>query len=400
MNKSLSAELKAFYDTELLESARQEMYYAQFAKRVPLPIHHNGKMEFRKWNTFDRVSKYTSGIIPTGQKFGVTAVEDDVICHEEKVEIDDMLSLDCYDDIIIGSTEEFGCDAAEIMEKLIRDTLLVNTNVLYCDNINIKAGEIISIPTSCREMSATGMEMSALTENMVNKAVAILKKNRVPRIGGKYYAVIHPSVASGLKSCEHWIEAHKYALPEEQFNGEIGELYGVRFIENIFAPVLDGEYANRDNTRTYATYFFGKDSFGISDPEGGSLEMIIHGKTEDTLPNKSTLGYRLETNGASIIYPERCLRVMSCSSRSDIDEANTDMCIEPLTFAEGSNVKLEVLRGKDREDPNVFVCINGINYLLPKGKTSTVPAIVHEEIYRASRAYDVVSEYKKKLNNG
>lgn len=31
--KTLSPELKAFYDTELLENARTEMFYAQFAKR-------------------------------------------------------------------------------------------------------------------------------------------------------------------------------------------------------------------------------------------------------------------------------------------------------------------------------------------------------------------------------
>mgnify|MGYP001047441199 CR=1 FL=1 len=35
--KTLSPELKAFYDTELLENARTEMFYAQFAKRQPLP---------------------------------------------------------------------------------------------------------------------------------------------------------------------------------------------------------------------------------------------------------------------------------------------------------------------------------------------------------------------------
>ena len=34
--KTLSPELKAFYDTELLENARTEMFYAQFV-RQPLP---------------------------------------------------------------------------------------------------------------------------------------------------------------------------------------------------------------------------------------------------------------------------------------------------------------------------------------------------------------------------
>lgn len=36
----------------------------------------------------------------------------------------------------------------------------------------------------------------------------------------------------------------------------------------------------------------------------------------------STIGYKFETNGATILYPERLLRVMSCSSFSASDETN------------------------------------------------------------------------------
>ena len=152
-----------------------------------------------------------------------------------------------------------------------------------------------------------------------------MKKNRVPRINGRYYAVIHPSVAHDLRECEGWIEAHKYAAPEELFNGEIGELHGVRFIEDAFAPILGGtNYKNKSEGVTYATYFFGKDAFGIIDPEGGALEMIIHDKKEvgGPLDQFSTIGYKFETNGATILYQERMLRVMSVSTFSATDEAN------------------------------------------------------------------------------
>ena len=36
-DNTLSQELKTFYDTELLENARVEMFYAQFGKKQPLP---------------------------------------------------------------------------------------------------------------------------------------------------------------------------------------------------------------------------------------------------------------------------------------------------------------------------------------------------------------------------
>ena len=159
---------------------------------------------------------------------------------------------------------------------------------------------------------------------MVAKAVTKMKKDRVPTIGGKYYAVIHPSVAYDLRKSDAWIESHKYGAPNEIFNGEIGELHGCRFIENVFAPILDGEYENKAGTVTYATYFFGKDAFGIIDPEGGALEMIVKDKSQvgGPLNQFSTIGYKFETNGATILYPERVLRVMSCSSFSATDAAN------------------------------------------------------------------------------
>ena len=323
--KTLSPELKAFYDTELLENARTELFYAQFAKRQPLPKNHKGQVEWRKWNTFERAAKLTEGVIPTGQKFGVTTVTGAVDQYGTYTAITDKLELRAYDDVILGATEEMGASAAETQEKLIRDALLLGTNVLYCDNVTLATGAVGSTPTQCGQMEASATQMSLLTPAMINKAVTILKKNRAPRINGRYYAVIHPSVAHDLRQCEGWIEAHKYAAPEELFNGEIGELHGVRFIENVFAPVLGGEdYQNKAGTRTYATYFFGKDAFGIIDPEGGALEMIIHDKGEigGPLNQFSTIGYKFETNGATILYPERLLRVMSCSSFSATDNVN------------------------------------------------------------------------------
>ena len=68
---TMSGELKSFYDTELLENARVEMFYAQFAKKQPLPANHGTTVEWRKWNTFDRAPKLQEGVIPTGQKFGM-----------------------------------------------------------------------------------------------------------------------------------------------------------------------------------------------------------------------------------------------------------------------------------------------------------------------------------------
>lgn len=320
---AMSPTLKTFYDTELLENARVELFYAQFAQKQPLPKGRGKSVEWRKWNTFKKADKLVEGVIPDGQTFGQSSISDSIEQYGTYAAVSDQLDLHAYDPVILGATEEMGASMAETQETLIRNALLTGTNVMYCDNITLSTGAVASTPTAPNLMEASATVMSILTPKMVNKVVTYFKKNRVPRINGKYYAVIHPSVAEDLRNSDAWIEVHKYAATGEIFNGEIGELHGMRFIENPFAPVLDGEYANKAGTKTYATYCFGKDAFGIIDPEGGAARMIVKSAAEvgGPLEQFSTVGYKLETNGAKMLYSERMVRLMSCSSYSATDDA-------------------------------------------------------------------------------
>ena len=321
---TLTPELKTFYDTELLENARVEMYYAQFAKKQPLPKKHGGTVEWRKFNTFKKANRLIEGVIPEAQKGGTSVKTGYIAQYGTYVAVSDILEMRAYDDVILGYTEEMGASASETQETLIRDALLTNTNEYFCDNITLATGAVASTPTEHALMEASATVMSLLTPKMVAKAVTQMKKDRVPTIGGKYYAVIHPSVAHDLRQSDEWIEAHKYASVEEIKNGEIGELHGCSFIENPFAPVCGGKYKNKAGGNTYATHFFGKDAFGIIDPEGGALEMIVKDKSQvgGPLNQFSTIGYKFETNGATVLYPERLLCLWSASSYSAIDEAN------------------------------------------------------------------------------
>ena len=308
-DSALNPTLKTFYDTELLENARAEMYYAQFAKKQPLPAGNGKTVEWRKWNTFEKATELQEGVIPTGQTFGMTALTGNIAQYGTYATVSDVLELTAYDDIILGATEEMGASAAETQETLIRNALLANMNVMYCDKSSGTA------PTD-----ASGLDKTCLlTPKMVAKAATKLKKDRTPKINGKYVAVIHPSVAHDLRQSEEWVEAHKYAGVTEIFNGEIGELHGVRFIENTFAPIT-----KPSSLAHYNTFFFGKDAFGIIDPDGGALEMIVKDKSEigGPLNQFSTIGYKFMTNGATILYPDRLLNVISCSSYSDVDDAN------------------------------------------------------------------------------
>ena len=49
-------------------------------------------------------------------------------------------------------------------------------------------------------------------------------------------------------------------------------------------------------------------------------------------------------------------------------------------------VEVFIPKGYGNDEPNLFVGVNGVSYLLPKGKKSMVPPFVADEIERARRA--------------
>lgn len=53
-------------------------------------------------------------------------------------------------------------------------------------------------------------------------------------------------------------------------------------------------------------------------------------------------------------------------------------------------VEVYIPKGYVNEEPNFFVSVGGVNYLLPRGRTSLVPKAVAAEIQRAQKAQEML----------
>jgi N4-gp56 family major capsid protein len=299
--------MKTFYDTTLLENAREQMVFTQFGKKQPMK---GNKIEWRKFNTFAKaLTPLTEGVIPTGQTFGMTNVEGTITQHGDFTAVSDRLELESFDDVIFGATEEMGAAEGETYDTLTRNILIAGNSVMYCPDGETEVKSRNAITNTC-----------ILTPDVVNKAQTWLKKNKAPKIDGCYVALIHPSVAYDLRNSDDWKDFHKYNDVAPIFKGEIGMLHGVRFIETNEEKIWK---EGKDGASVYATLFLGKDAFGILDPEGEGMEMIVKtkGQIGGPLEQFSTIGYKF-CHGAKILYQERMLRVESGSSFGDVDEAN------------------------------------------------------------------------------
>jgi N4-gp56 family major capsid protein len=321
----LTIGMKTYYDTELLENARNQHYFSQFGKKQPLPKGNGKTVEWRKWDTFGRAKTLTEGVTPDGSKFGQTNLTASITQHGDYAVFSDVIELTYVDNIILGATEEFGAAMADSQDLEVRDALLLGTNVMFPPKAN--GTEVVA---RVGGSGTQGLESDCfLTSKFVNKVATVLKKNKVPTIKGDYVAIIHPSVAMDLRNSTDWLEAHKYAQPEEIYNGEIGKLHGVRFIESTNTKVWGKGTGTGDSgiatLSVYGCFFFGKDAWGEIDPAGAGAEMIVKAKgsagTADPLNQRSSVGYKF-SGAAKILYPERLIRVECVSSFGGDDATN------------------------------------------------------------------------------
>lgn len=312
----MSMEMKTYYDTEMLQNTRAKLIFHQLGKKQHLPAHHGRTVEWRKWNKLPDIRELQEGVIPTGLKLGATDLSVTLKQYGDFVAVTDILDLHAIDPVILGAQDELSAAASLTMDKLDRAVLVAETNVMYADKVAAD-GTKTAVDTRA-DLIATG-GTTYFTPDTVAKAVTVLRKLDAPFYSGsEYMAIIHPSCVYDLRSNKDWIEAHKYFATTQIFNGEIGSLHGVRFIESTLAPiVMQGTKA------VYQILMFGKDAFAVVDPEGAGMRTIVKGREQvgGPLEQFSTVGVKTET-AAKVLYPDRLIRIECTSTYSDVDKAN------------------------------------------------------------------------------
>lgn len=81
---------------------------------------------------------------------------------------------------------------------------------------------------------------------------------------------------------------------------------------------------------------------------------------------------------------------MSTANETKTNEVNE-------TKAKVEMVDITIPRGYATDEPNLLVGVNGVNYLLPKGKKSKVPKHVADEIKRSWKAQETMDQHIDEL---
>ena len=320
-DSKLSAENKTFYDRALVEEAGPNLIHGQFGQKRPIPKNGGKRIQFRRYASLPKALKpLTEGVTPEGRKLSATAVEAEVNQYGDFVCLSDVLDLTAIDNNVLEATKAVGRQAGLTLDTITRNVLQSGTNVFYCPKVGANG---VQTPVTDR----SGLDKTCtLTVDVVKKVAAMLKAANAPKIDGDYVCILHPYVAYDIMSDPRWEEMHKYTTPENMYQGEIGRIAGVRFVETSEAAVYKGtENSCPTGLAVFGCLFLAQGAYGVTEVTGGGLQTIIKqlgsAGTADPLDQRSTVGWKA-VQTAEILMEPYMVRVECCSAFSPTAEAN------------------------------------------------------------------------------
>lgn len=317
----LSPEMKTYYDKRLIDLAGPNLVHDQFGQEKPIPQGGGKTIEFRKYDSLPKATTpLTEGVTPDGNHLNVTTVTATVNQYGDYITISDMLKLTAIDNNITESLHLLGDQAGRTLDTITRDVLAGGSNVNYAGGKTSRAALSLS---------------DKLTVDEVEMAATQLKAANCPTFDdGSYVAIIHPYVSYDLRRSSEWIDVHKYtdAAVDKMFEGEIGKLGKVRFVESTEAKVWKSaadncpSYTEGSDTLYYSvfsTLVLGKNAYGKTSVEGGGLQTIVKqlGAGDDPLNQRATVGWKA-TKTAERLVEQYMIRIESLSKYSKTVAAN------------------------------------------------------------------------------
>lgn len=239
-SEGLENQNKIFYSRQLIETMGPKLVHDQFAQKRDIPVNGGSSIEFRKWEALstnlDELILYEN-IIPEGQELTTTDIIAVIGDAGGYVKLSDKLVLTAIDPVITQATKKISEQASIVADKITRERMMEGTNVIYANG-----GEF--------RHKLTPENTLKLVD--IFKAAAQLKGANAPTLdGGAYVAIIHPYTSLELMLedgvSNTWMDVSKYKNAEKIYNGELGKLGGVRFVETTQAKIIRGAKLGADS---------------------------------------------------------------------------------------------------------------------------------------------------------
>lgn len=231
LDPGLSDEMKTYYSMRLINLAEPELIHDQFGQKHPIPKNSGKTIEFRKYDSLPKaLVPLTEGVTPAGQKLSMGVIRATIKQYGGYIELSDILELTAIDNNLVQATRLLASQAGRTSDTITREVLAGGTNVVYAGGAKDRS-ELVG-------GDATEANNKYLSVDDIRKAVRALKVMNAQKINGYFAGIIHPDTAYDLMSDKKWVDVKTYSDPDGIYEGEIGKIEGVRFVETTEAKIF------------------------------------------------------------------------------------------------------------------------------------------------------------------
>nr|DAF13654.1 MAG TPA: major capsid protein [Caudoviricetes sp.] len=231
LDPGLSDEMKTYYSMRLINLAEPELIHDQFGQKHPIPKNSGKTIEFRKYDSLPKaLVPLTEGVTPAGQKLSMGVIRATIKQYGGYIELSDILELTAIDNNLVQATRLLASQAGRTSDTITREVLAGGTNVVYAGGAKDRS-ELVG-------GDATEASNKYLSVDDIRKAVRALKVMNAQKINGYFAGIIHPDTAYDLMSDKKWVDVKTYSDPDGIYEGEIGKIEGVRFVETTEAKIF------------------------------------------------------------------------------------------------------------------------------------------------------------------
>ena len=243
VTSGLSLTMRTYYDKKMLELAKTKFVFQQFGQKRPIPRNEGKTVQFRKYNLFKpdtETTKLTEAVTPEAQILSMTGITATVEQYGAYVYISDLLDLTALDPVIRDAAELLGEQMGTVIDWLTRDAMIADASKQFAGG-----------KTAKDELTEADSKMTVAESR---KAVRTLKKVKArPFPDGTFVQIVDPDVEYDLMNDTLWKDLAVHADPKRMVNGEIGTLFGVKYVESTECKVDKQGFVGKVASATNAT---------------------------------------------------------------------------------------------------------------------------------------------------
>ncbi|MEG1705076.1 MAG: N4-gp56 family major capsid protein [Clostridia bacterium] len=299
----ITAENKTFYDKKLIKRMLPQVHFYNDAQKRTLPTKNGTTIDFRLFNGLSiPEASLTEGVTPAGKSLNVTNMTAVVKQEGDFIEVSDMLKKAGIDQVTSEATDILSEQASLTIDTRIQQALLTGTNVSY----------------SGGKTSSTLTKTDVITELDIKKLARKLKKANAKKFSdGYYHAIVDPDQAFDIMNLAGWVDIGKYVNGTQLLKGEIGKMYGIRFMESTNLQTEEVGLNDAKFTK-HKAFAYGADSYGVVELDGnGKPEIIVKdlgsSGTADALNQRATVAWKACFT-AKILQPACVIRLETAVS--------------------------------------------------------------------------------------